>query len=61
MPDPATLTPEQLHAWRERAGIAEYDGGLTREEAERVAWRQVGVASRVEPADNEQRSEPRLF
>lgn len=43
------LTPEQLHAWRERAGIAEYDGGLTREEAERVAWEQVRGAREPRP------------
>ena len=49
MPDPTTLTPEQLHAWRERAGIAEYDGGLTREEAERVAWEQVRGAREPRP------------
>ena len=50
MPDP-TIPPEQLHAWRERAGIAEYVGGLTREEAERVAWEQV----RAEPKPEERK------
>lgn len=30
--------PFDLEAWAERAAIAEFDGGLTREEAERIAW-----------------------
>ncbi len=30
--------PHDPEAWLERAAIAEYDGGLTREEAEQVAW-----------------------
>ncbi len=32
------MTESQREAWEERAAIAEYDGGLSREEAERLAW-----------------------
>ena len=32
-----------LDAWEERAAIREYDGGQTREEAERDAAREVGL------------------
>ena len=31
------MTPEQQEMFEERAAIMEYDGGLTREEAERRA------------------------
>ncbi len=33
----ASLSAEQREAWEERAGIMEFDGGLSREEAERQA------------------------
>jgi len=33
-----TAEPFDREAWEERAGIAEFDGGLTRSEAERLAW-----------------------
>jgi hypothetical protein len=36
-PTPAGLTPEQAHAYHERAGIMEYDGHLPRQMAEAVA------------------------
>lgn len=36
-PTPAGLTPEQAHAYHERAGIMEYDGHLPRQVAEAVA------------------------
>lgn len=32
---------QERHDFAERAGIAEYDGGLTRREAERVAREQI--------------------
>jgi hypothetical protein len=35
--DAAPFDPE---SWEERAGIAEFDGGLSREEAEALAWRE---------------------
>jgi hypothetical protein len=34
-------------AWEERAAILEYDGGLTRDEAERVAWSSVYGSMRL--------------
>jgi hypothetical protein len=38
-PDEGPLrAPFDLADWEERAAIMEYDGGLSREEAERVAW-----------------------
>lgn len=32
------LTEDELELWEERAAIMEYDGGLSREEAEREAF-----------------------
>ena len=34
----ANPEPFDSEAWEERAGIAEFDGGLSREEAEAIAW-----------------------
>ena len=34
----AKLPPEWQQMWEERAAIMEFDGGLSREEAEREAW-----------------------
>jgi len=33
-----TLTPEDRERWEERAAIREYDGKMTRAEAELLAW-----------------------
>lgn len=44
-PTPAGLTPEQAHAYHERAGILEYDGHLPRPMAEAVAL--AGVRRKV--------------
>ncbi len=51
-PDPATVRPllaelrrrkaEVLENFEERAAIIEYDGGLSRTEAERLAWGCIG-------------------
>jgi hypothetical protein len=43
-PVSAPLTPEQARReyWSERAAIREYDGGMTRADAERAAWDDVG-------------------
>lgn len=35
------LTEEETHDWAERAAIREYDGGMTREEAEKAALRDI--------------------
>ena len=40
--DRKPLSPDQYEELEERAAIMEYDGGLTREEAERAAWESVG-------------------
>lgn len=32
------LTPETREAYEERAGIMQYDGGLSRDDAEKTAW-----------------------
>ena len=40
--DREPLSPDQYEELEERAAIMEYDGGLTREEAERAAWESVG-------------------
>lgn len=32
------LIPEQREAFEERAGIMQFDGGMSKEEAERFAW-----------------------
>ena len=40
--DREPLSPDQYEEFEERAAIMEYDGGLTREEAERAAWESVG-------------------
>ena len=37
----ATLHDEKLDAYEERAAIMEYDGGMTRKEAERRAWDEI--------------------
>ncbi len=34
------LTPVDPEAWEERAAIAEFDGGLNRDAAEQLAWRE---------------------
>ena len=34
----STITPEQLESFEERAGIMHYDGGLSKEDAEKFAW-----------------------
>ena len=39
--DREPLSPDQHEEFEERAAIMEYDGGLTREEAERAAWESV--------------------
>lgn len=36
----ATREPFDPEAWEERAAIAEFDGGLSREEAEALAWKE---------------------
>ena len=41
------LTPEQRAEWEERAAIMEFDGGLSRVEAEAVALRLVVWKSRA--------------
>ena len=33
------MTPDQRERWSERAAIAQYDGNLTRDQAEDQAWR----------------------
>ena len=43
--DVAKLSPEQREHYEERAAIMEYDGGLTRAEAERRAMEAVCDAS----------------
>lgn len=48
--DPASCaeSAEALHeAWEERAAIMEFDGGLPREEAERIAWLSVYGSARL--------------
>ena len=35
-----TVEPIDREAWEERAAIAEFDGGLTRPDAEALAWRE---------------------
>lgn len=35
------MTDDQREAWEERAAILEFDGGMTRPEAEKVAARQM--------------------
>ena len=32
------ITPEQIECFEERAAIMQYDGGLSKEDAERFAW-----------------------
>ena len=59
-PTPAGLTPEQAHAYHERAGIMEYDGHLPRQMAEAVALAGVRRANPcvlppAAPAGREQR------
>lgn len=44
------MTDDQLEAYEERAGILEFDAGMTREEAERVATQMV-----LRGADDESR------
>ena len=39
--DVALLTLDQRERFEERAGIAEYDGGLSRRDAELLAYREV--------------------
>ena len=36
----AAREPFGREAWEERAAIAEFDGGLLREEAEALAWKE---------------------
>lgn len=36
--DDLTMTEAQRETYEERAAIMEYDGGLSREQAEREAW-----------------------
>lgn len=36
----ATREPFDREAWEERAAIAEFDGGLSREKAEALAWKE---------------------
>ena len=36
----AAREPCDREAWEERAAIAEFDGGLSREEAEALAWKE---------------------
>ena len=36
--NPNALAPDDLEAWTERAAIMEYDGGLSRADADRAAW-----------------------
>lgn len=36
------LTPDQLEEFNERAAIMEYDGGMTRDQAEAAAMKIVG-------------------
>lgn len=43
---PPGLTDDERDDFHERAGIAEYDGGLTRAEAERMAVEQVRGAAK---------------
>ncbi len=38
------MTADELEAFEERAAILEYDGGLTREEAERAALLELETA-----------------
>jgi len=40
------LTPAEREAYEERAAIIEYDGGLTRAMAERLAMRQITDAQK---------------
>ena len=40
---PPNLSPDDLEYWTERAAIAEYEGGLTQEAAERSATEQLRV------------------
>jgi hypothetical protein len=41
---PADWTPEEVFAdFEERAGIMEYEGGMSREDAERLAWERIRV------------------
>jgi len=56
MPVLLSLTPADLVTFDERAAIAEYDGGLSRADAERLAWaeldrqwRQTGTCNEVVP------------
>jgi len=43
------MTEDQKEAYEERAAIMEYDGGLSREEAERLAYEEVMNASLQRP------------
>lgn len=38
VPDPSAMPPDLRERWEERAALMEYDGGLSRQEAERLAW-----------------------
>jgi hypothetical protein len=46
----ASLDDDQLDAWNERVAICMVDGGLTQEEAEAIAWREV-EGRHVQPVD----------
>lgn len=39
LPGNIEISADKLQAWEERAAIMEFDGGLTRENAERMAWK----------------------
>ena len=46
--DTSALTPEQREDWEERAAIMEYDGAMSREDAERLALEDVlGIAEKA--------------
>ena len=49
MTDYASMTEAEREDYEERAAIMEYDGGLSREAAERAAW-QIVMAKRVTTA-----------
>lgn len=40
-PDVGAMTPDERVQFDERAAIVEYDGGLSRAEAERLAWAEI--------------------
>ena len=55
IPDPDRRA-ELVYLFDERAGICQHDGGMSRGEAERIAYRELARA--VEGADDEQPDRP---